>query len=423
MDMFTEMDNRQDAVAHALEVENQLLKAQLTTLTSSMKMMKIENSQLQGQREGFLRERDELCKQVENLSGNKRSTEEFNDRIVLLEAEVERQGVHIQGLVATLEGTKREAKQFEEAAKASTLSYKEAVQSIKMLKGNLHEMVTCLSSVTRSLLPSYEQPTPNDQEVVQHLEEGFDFLNEVLKAKADATAMVRERMKSELMEYKTKASIATHKEEVLQQSLGMQEENSEKQQKLHAKELLECNRKHDKAVADLNSIILQKDNGIQNLSRELEISKLEQISLEQTVSEQAELITKCDTRLKQEAGARSHLQKVLKEEQRNRFKATKQVEELKLKMKLGSGHGYTLKEEELVLMVSQLKDAQGALEVENCLLRDKLTESILPIVSGREQAPQTLADDVDVAINESNGDIALTEAILLRNLTNKSNRN
>ena len=344
----------------------------------------------------------------------------LKDKIVILEAELEKTGSEMQRTLELLSISELENKEQTKLVAHQRESIKELNGILKTTSKAHGGFKRKLNEITSSLLPSFDSTTAvgESDNLVDQVTQSLQFLSEVAKAKTGAVDLVRERMKKEILEYKTKASVAAHKEEVLQEGLTISESNANRERELHEGIIAEIERKHERQLSEFVITNEKTEEIVRQLANEVQVSGLEIDNHRQTIDEQRELIKKCEERLKKESSARSYLQKSLADEKRERDIQNRLVKELKMMLKLcgGVGKDFCFEQEDLMLMVNKLSDDQGMLEVENCSLRERVSQSFLVTQEDEEQEVNQQQYQVEVIINESADDIALTEAILAQNL-------
>eukprot|EP01061_Rhynchopus_euleeides_P035405 TRINITY_DN59660_c0_g1_i1.p1 TRINITY_DN59660_c0_g1~~TRINITY_DN59660_c0_g1_i1.p1 ORF type:complete len:451 (+),score=140.93 TRINITY_DN59660_c0_g1_i1:47-1354(+) len=412
-----------EVVSSTLQVENQLLKTQLQTLAATVKMMKLENNQLHEQKDRFLLERDQLCTRLREAEDKARDASSLRDRVVVLEAELERLAEYVQETTASMDRLQAEKKQNEAAIAAAQQDRSQSEADSENLRQSLHAILQRLYALTMNMLPSFVpselQNEATTTAISDHLADGISFLSEVFKARTEASAMIREKMKTEQLELQAKLSVAAHKETVLQEGLRMSEDNMQQERDMFAMQVRDIEEKGRADVSHMKQEIADYQERLEeaaHVQQRLQSSKAE---VDRSLIARCDELTASESRFKKEVAARRHLQRLLGEEQTKRSISDKQVKELKLQMKLcGAGHAATLSEVDLVNMVSRLNGEQGALEVENCDLRDKLA-GVRADDETDSCEEMSIQDQIDAALQgdaAAGADIALAETLLERNM-------
>ncbi|KAJ9441140.1 hypothetical protein DIPPA_25192 [Diplonema papillatum] len=406
-----------------LEVENQLLRTQLATLSSTLRTLKEADNEMQTKCQHETRQRRQLQNKIMNLEADKTEAANLRDKVIMLEAEVERLGMRSQQVLNALAASEVEVKEGHELIAKLQQEKAGYRTTLEALGAPLKSLLVHSGEITRILLPSFkitEIGSTHPSEYVGDLKESMLFLQEVAQARSDAMQLVREKMKQEIMDHKANAGLAEHKEEVLQESLKLAEQNAAKERELHATRIAQLEARARQQADELLQHLQKKEDSLAESSKQLSISRTEKQTLDKTISDLQDTVTQCEEQLKKEARARAHLQKVLLEEQKLRLVAEKQLRDFKERTKLcGVDMAYRLNEEDLMSIVRDLCDSQGALELENCFLRDKLdaskSEGFASLALPEEVEEPPLAEQVAVAAEDSLADTALTEALLWRN--------
>eukprot|EP01063_Lacrimia_lanifica_P041398 TRINITY_DN9645_c1_g3_i3.p1 TRINITY_DN9645_c1_g3~~TRINITY_DN9645_c1_g3_i3.p1 ORF type:complete len:387 (+),score=147.98 TRINITY_DN9645_c1_g3_i3:693-1853(+) len=366
------------------------------------------------------RERSQLMSRIEAHEEAERQGDGMKDRVVLLEAELERVSLKLQDCVGELAAAQLMHKEQMKQIQGLTARVGETASAGKSVASSLRGLVQKLFGVTQQILPSFQRVAVEDNatapQLTAVLHDTVAFLSEVTRARGDAVQMVREKMKQQLLDATGKLALMEEKEAVLQQSLQLADENTKKEQDVHRAKLEEMERKYGRDAGKLEDKIAAVQVSLREAQHEVEIMRLENDSLGQTVAGQVELISACEERLTKEAAARAHLQKMAAEEAKKRLVLEKQVVEMKVQLKLCGAGDATLREEDLVAMVTQLTSVQGALEVENCSLRDKLQKKDTLGLGPEDGKSPVLLEQLEAAIEDEYADDALTQILLRRNL-------
>eukprot|EP01060_Flectonema_neradi_P008740 TRINITY_DN16248_c0_g1_i1.p1 TRINITY_DN16248_c0_g1~~TRINITY_DN16248_c0_g1_i1.p1 ORF type:complete len:454 (+),score=134.29 TRINITY_DN16248_c0_g1_i1:61-1362(+) len=413
----------QDVITHSLQVENQLLRQQLENLASSMVLMKRDCGKLYEHKNRMISENLHQQTQISEMQTKIDINEGLKDKIIILEAELEKTTSEMQQTMEQLSIAKLENEEQKKVIDEQHTAIEKVSAHLATNENANIEFVETIHSITSSLLPSFDPPSQEggSRDLTDKVRQSLQFLSEVTKAKNDAVELVRERMKKEILEYKTKASIATHKEEVLQESLTLSESNASREREIYEVRISEIERKHERDLSIHESVREKSEQTMQQLANEVQVGNLEIANHKQTISEQQDLIKKCEDRLRKESSSRSYLQKLLADEKRERDVQSRLADELKMILQLTGGVGkeFTFQQEDLMLMVNKLSNEQGMLEVENCDLRGRVSQSLIfdPEDSSQPDEHQNQQKyQVEVIVNESADDAALTEAILAQNL-------
>ena len=358
-----------------------------------------------------LNEADAKCKQSQLL----------RDRVVVLEAELERLAEYVTETTQALTAQQQEKRHQDATLQQTRDAHHNLQEEGVACKGALTTLLHRLHSLTVSMLPSFTAAETKDDastlDITECLSDGVAFLSEVFKARTEASFMIREKMKTEQLELQARISVGQHKETVLQEGLRMSEDNIVKEREMFQAQLAEAGERAHTEAERAQAGVAEYQKHLEAAETEIQKAASAKAALERDMSERESELSALEEQLKKEAAARRHLQRLLGEEQNHRALCERQVKEMRLQMKLcGLGATPTLKEEDLVNMVTRLNTEQGALEVENCNLRDKLHGVPHTDDSDTDYGEDSLNEQVQVAMDNSGADIALAETLLERKM-------
>eukprot|EP00755_Sulcionema_specki_P025175 Sspe_Gene.82727::Locus_54224_Transcript_1_2_Confidence_0.600_Length_1714::g.82727::m.82727 len=462
----------------SVAVENTILRGQLANMMEGASRHKREIIRLTAERDELIAECHALQAQLDGLQATAHEGAEAADKIALLEAELERQGVVTEEARGARAAAEVECAQVKEQLAVKQTECSDAVEALHVVDEALRGVISRAAEVTGHLLPSYremagmvgiklesessstsssalspvQRASQRVRAAVPQLHDALHFLAEVVRAKADAVAMVQQRMKDEVLELKSAVEVERDGKRKMQGEVQKAEERMSQLIHEHDARLREVAAMHNKQLREVQEAGTAAEKVILEMRKKLTEMESRAEKLVGCIKQQDIQLEESATLRKKEASARAHLEAQLDTERKARLIAEKHLETLKAALKmqvvtLGSGSGQ-MSEREVAAMLDRLTAAKGALEVENLRLRDELAQyqaavslparppprrpppsssnSSSPTSSPARPhaAPSTpeVQGQVEAVVREGLADDGLAEALLLRNILKKGRR-